>query len=142
MSTSTAQGRDRLLAPLALIPACQHREGELDWFPAVDIFDDLQEYVFQVDVPAAEPGDVQVTVEENGLVISGQRPEPWQEGKTPLRIERPHGHFERRFALPEDADRQKIASVFERGVLELHIRKLVPLRPVAAAPRLKLRSGG
>jgi HSP20 family protein len=150
MNSSATENSDspathRLLAPLALIPACQAGNGEADWFPAVDILEDADEYLFRVDLPELDPEAIQVTVEGGGLLVSGQRPEPGTDAKRFLRIERPHGYFERRFELPEDASRHDIDSTLERGVLELHVRKVrvaaeepAPV-PVNTPPRLKLR---
>jgi len=144
MNATTPASSDRLLAPLATIPACQTWTDEADWFPAVDILEDAEEYLFRIDLPETKPEDIRVVVEQAGLFISGERPEPWQENKTWLRIERPHGYFERRFALPEDASKAEINSIFKEGILEVHVRKvrLVVLNPPTAntPPRLKLAS--
>jgi len=133
----------RLLAPLATIPACQKFDREADWFPPVDILEDAEEYLFRIDLPEMNPADVRVAVEGDGLLISGERPNPEMAAKACLRIERPHGHFARRFALPDDASREEIASALERGVLELHVRKARAAAaepdPENAPPRLKLR---
>ena len=140
----TPASSHRLLAPLATIPACQEWNGEADWFPPVDILEDAEEYLFRIDLPETKPEDIRVVVEGDGLFISGERPEPWQANKTCLRVERPHGYFERRFALPDDASRVEINSVFKESVLELHVRKVRPLAqnpPMAnTPPRLKLAS--
>ncbi len=124
MNTMTPDRYQRLLAPLATIPADQVCNGEADWFPPVDILDDAEEYLFKIDLPEMKPEDVRVVVERDGLFISGERPKPWQEDKKWLRIERPHGYFERRFALPDDASRVEIKSLFNYSVLELHVRKV------------------
>ena len=140
----TPQNYRHLLAPLATIPACQDWHGEADWFPPVDILEDAEEYLFQIDLPETKPEDIRVVVEGDGLCISGQRPEPWQENKAWLRVERPHGYFERRFALPDDASREEIKSIFKEGVLDLHVRKvrILAQNPATAntPPRLKLVS--
>jgi HSP20 family molecular chaperone IbpA len=91
-----------------------------------------------------DPADILVAVEGDVLLISGERPNPAMTAKACLRIERPHGFFERRFALPDDASREEVASALERGVLELHVRKVRAVAaaepaPVNAPPRLKLR---
>jgi HSP20 family protein len=126
MNTTTLARHFRLLAPLATIPADQRDNGDADWFPAVDILEDADEYLFRIDLPEVEQKDIQLVVERDGLVISGVRPDPGSDGKECLRVERPHGYFERRFALPDDASRADIASGFEKGVLELHVRKVSP----------------
>ena len=77
-------------------------------------------------------------------MVSGERPNPWQDDRKHLRIERPHGYFERRFALPDDASREEISTLFADSVLEVHVRKVSPpaQTQVAAStpPSLKLRS--
>ena len=95
----------------------------------MDILEDAEEYLFKIDLPEMKPEEIRVAVERDGLFISGERPQPWQESKKCLRIERPHGYFERRFALPDDASRVEIDSVFNNSVLELHVRKVRPLLP-------------
>ena len=140
----TLASSHRLLAPLATIPACQEWNGEADWFPPVDILEDAEEYLFRIDLPGTKPEDIRVVVEGDGLFISGERPEPRLENKTCLRVERPHGYFERRFALPDDASGVEINSVLNQSVLEVHVRKIGSLvkNPPAAnmPPRLKLVS--
>jgi HSP20 family molecular chaperone IbpA len=132
----TTANSDRLLAPLATIPACRGWHGEADWFPPVDILEDAEEYLFRIDLPETKPEDIRVVTEGDGLFISGERPEPWLENKTCLRVERPHGHFERRFELPDDAHRAEINSVLNASVLEVHVRKVRSLakNPPAANP--------
>ena len=124
---------DRLLAPLATILAVQVCNGDADWFPPVDILEDVGEYLFRIDLPDMQPENVRVVVERDGLFISGERPKPWQEDKKWLRVERPHAYFERRFALPDDASRVEIKSEFNHSVLELHVRKVSPLMQGPAA---------
>jgi len=143
MNTTMLNPHERLLAPLATIPACQHPDREADWFPPVDILEDQREYVFKVDLPDVPPENVQIVVEGEGLFISGQRPKPSAENQTFLRIERPHGYFERRFALPDDASRVEIESLLNGSVLELHVHKIVPQPsppvPTNTTPRLRIR---
>ena len=133
MNASTSAKSDRMLAPLALIPAYQVSHGETDWFPAVDIMEDDEAYLFRIDLPDVDPDDVLVTVEGDGLLISGERAKRATDTPRCLRIERPHGHFERRFFLPDDASRREIESTLERGVLELRVRK-VAIEPHMPAP--------
>jgi HSP20 family protein len=146
MNAMMLDPHDRLLAPLATIPVCQRSRDGVDWFPAVDILEDADEYFFRIDLPELDPGAIQVTVEDGGLLVSGERPESAAGAKKCLRIERPRGHFERRFALPDDASQREISSTLDKGVLELHVhkingsqRQLPKLAPPNTPPRLKLR---
>jgi HSP20 family protein len=130
-----------LLAPLATIPAAQRSRTDADWFPAVDIMEDAGEYLFKIDLPDVNPGNLHVFVEQDGLFVSGERGTPPVEHKKSLRIERPQGYFERRFALPDDANKAAINSTFQNGVLELHVPKAgaAPPNPPVGDTRPKLR---
>jgi HSP20 family molecular chaperone IbpA len=144
MNPTTPGPQARLLTQLAIIPACQTPNDGVDWFPPVDIAEDAEEYLFRIDLPAVSPRDLRVAVEEDTLVISGERPSPCQGERKLLRVERPHGYFVRRFALPDDANGQEINTLFAESVLEVRVRKLssrkVTLAPSNAPPRLRLRS--
>lgn len=127
--------------PLATIPTGQRSNGDADWFPPVDIFQDSLEYLFKIDLPEVSPEDMRVFVEQDDLVISGERPMVADPEKRCLRVERPHGHFERRFALPDDASRVEIVPLFKECVLELHIRKIgsISENPAQATSSYKLK---
>ena len=135
---------DRLLAPLATIPACQKPNQEANWFPPVDILEDAEEYLFRIDLPGVKVEDLRLAVEGDGLVISGVRPNPWQDAGKYLRVERPYGYFERRFALPDDVSTGEISTFFSDCVLEVRARKttakLKTLVPSNATPRLRLQA--
>ncbi len=136
--------QDRLLTQLAAIPACQTPNDGADWFPPVDIIEDAEEYLFKIDLPEVNPDNLRVAVEDGELVISGQRANPWQGERKPLRVERPYGYFARRFALPHDANSQEISTLFAESVLEVRLPKagssIRPPAPTNAPPRLRLRT--
>ncbi len=132
-----------LLPAFTSIPACQRCGNNFDWFPAVDILEGADEYLLIIDLPDVRAENIQVFVQGDGLFVSGERLEPATTGKKCLRIERPHGHFERRFSLPDDVNRAGIDSVFQEGLLEVHIRKagsvLTNTASADARPKLRLR---
>lgn len=112
------------MASLVAVPACQSRDGDTDWFPAVDLTETGREYVFEVDLPGLKPGEVQVRVDSDELSISGQRMPRHQGGKN-VRVERPSGAFVRHLPLPQDADGE-INATFHDGVLELRVPRAHP----------------
>jgi HSP20 family molecular chaperone IbpA len=144
MNPTTPGPQDRLLTQLAMIPACQTPNDGADWFPPVDIAEDAEEYLFKIDLPEVSPDNLRVAVEEDMLVISGERANPWRGERKLLRVERPHGYFVRRFALPDDSNTREISTLFAESVLEVRVRKassrMQTPAPTNAPPRLRLRS--
>ena len=144
MSVTTPSPQDRLLTQLAAIPASQTSIDGADWFPPVDIVEDSEEYLFKIDLPEVNPDNLRVAVEEDELVVCGERADPWHGGRKLLRVERPHGYFVRRFALPNDAEPRGISTLFAESVLEIRLRKagsgMQPPAPTNAPPKLRLRS--
>ncbi|KAF5813487.1 putative small heat shock protein HSP20 [Helianthus annuus] len=88
-------------------------------------------YAFIVDMPGLKSGDIKVQVEDdNVLVISGERNrEEEKEGAKYVRMERRIGKFMRKFALPENANTDKISAVCQDGVLTVTVEKLPPPEP-------------
>ena len=111
--------RNLSVASLNALPACQTRDGDTDWFPAVDVTEAGQEYVIEVDLPGLKPDEMQVRADADGLFISGQRV-PRHQGDKRVRVERPSGAFIRHLPWPPDAHGE-IRAIFSHGVLELHV---------------------
>ena len=64
-------------------PALSH------WTPSVDIKTEEKQYLIYVDIPGVEPDDIEVFVEQNALVIKGERHTETEEKKEGYsRIER------------------------------------------------------
>lgn len=111
---------------LNTIPACQQRVADTDWFPAVDVSDTGDEYLFEFDVPGLKLDDIQISRDDAALYLNGER-KTLRYGGESLRAERPAGVFVRRLVLPADACGDEIHAMLQDGVLELHVpRKLPP----------------
>jgi len=119
-----SNNRNLFVASLNAVPACQMRDGDTDWFPAVDVTETGQEYVFDVDLPGLKPEEIQLRVRSDGLYISGQRV-PRHRGGEPVRVERPAGAFVRQLPLPPDACGE-IRATFGEGILELRVPRARP----------------
>jgi HSP20 family protein len=95
-----------------------------EWTPLADITEDDREYVIKAELPELRKEDVKVTVENGVLTISGERKFEKEEKKKKYhRVERGYGSFVRTFALPEDANANKVKAQFKQGMLELHLPK-------------------
>ena len=92
------------------------------WSPAADIAQTEDSYSLTVDLPGLSREDIDVTVEDHVLTLSGER-RIEREGQSMDRIERVHGRFARRFHLPTDIDASAVSAEFENGVLSIVIPK-------------------
>jgi len=118
--------RDLFRAVLNAVPACQQRVADTDWFPAVDVSDTGEEYLFEFDFPGLKLEDIQISRDDAALYLNGER-KTLRFGANSLRAERPAGVFMRRLVLPADACGDEIHALLQDGVLELHVpRKLPP----------------
>ena len=95
-----------------------------EWAPAVDVIEDDKEYLIKVELPEVHKDDVNVTVENGTLTITGERKAEKEEKTRKFhRVERFYGRFERSFSVPTDADETKVNAEFKDGVLRVHLAK-------------------
>jgi HSP20 family protein len=107
-----------------------------DWSPEVDISEDDHGYLLKADLPEMEKEDVNVTVEDGILCVSGERKTEKEDKKRKFhRIERSSGNFRRSFTLPEDADSKKVTAEFRDGVLKVHL----PTTPIARSKAIEVK---
>jgi len=94
-----------------------------EWAPAIDVLQRDEDLVIRAELPGAKPEDVDVTVQNGVLTISGKREEEKEEERGGYLVkERRYGSFRRSLQLPEDVDESKINARFENGVLEVTIQ--------------------
>lgn len=100
------------------------------WAPAVDIREEADRFVLYADLPGVDPQDIDVQMERGLLTIKGERHvEASNDNGSYSRIERMHGVFHRRFALPESADPERITASGFNGVLQVVIPKRSESQP-------------
>ena len=94
------------------------------WAPRVDIREEADRFVIFADIPGVEPKDIEIHMDKGILTLKGERTaESSTETDRYSRIERAHGTFYRRFALPDSANPEGIAATGKNGVLEISIPK-------------------
>ncbi len=96
--------------------------------PAVNEKVDEKGYYLEIDLPGVKKENIDISVNDGILVVSGERKfEKEEEKKHYTKIETFFGRFERAFKLPADADTENIEAKFEDGVLKIFIpRKQKP----------------
>lgn len=94
------------------------------WAPRVDIKEEDKRFVIFADVPGVDPKAIEIHMDKGILSLKGERASESKEANGQFtRVERTHGTFYRRFALPDSADADGITAVGRHGVLEISIPK-------------------
>ena len=106
-------------------------EGLRDaWIPAVDVQETDNSFVFTAELPGLGKEDVDITLEENLLTLSGERQlSETEEGETFHRVERSYGKFSRSFTLPSQVDNSQVAASFKDGLLTIEVPKSEQAQP-------------
>jgi HSP20 family protein len=108
-----------------------------DWVPAVDIVEEKDRFVLRADVPGVNPDDIDVSMENGVLSVSGQRlEESSEETEGVRRLERISGRFYRRFSLPDTANADEISATSTNGILEV----VIPKQPEVKARRITVKT--
>jgi HSP20 family protein len=103
----------------------QDENPTADWAPAVDIIEDKDRFILRADVPGVDPADIDVSMDNGVLTVSGERKTENTTDKDGFRrVERSFGRFYRRFNLPDTADADGIRATSANGILEISIPKL------------------
>jgi HSP20 family protein len=100
------------------------------WSPAVDVRETENGIMVSTELPGLKSEDVNITVENGVLSISGERKQEWEEkdGESHM-IERQYGRFERSFRLPRTVDTEKVSAKLENGVLNIELPRSDTARP-------------
>jgi HSP20 family protein len=101
-----------------------------DWTPALDASEDKDKYVVSVEIPGMKKEDINVTVHDGVLTVSGERrhEKDVKEG-TVHRTERYYGKFSRSVSLPSAVQADKVAAAYKDGILSVEIPKAEEAKP-------------
>lgn len=100
-----------------------HAPGFLPDFGRTDVYLKGKTLVIETELPGTRREDIQVLVENNRLIISGEvRRHEEVRDEHYIRMGRHYGAFHRVFPLPEEVDdKRAIRAKFENGVLRVEI---------------------
>lgn len=105
------------------------------WMPLVDIREEADRFVLYADIPGVDPQEIEVQMDKGLLTIKGERrAEATEQTQRYSRVERLHGNFHRRFALPDSADPDGITASGQNGVLQI----VIPKRPESTPRRIQV----
>ena len=99
-------------------------------FPAVNIWASDQDVIVTAEVPGVDPANLDITVAENILRLTGSRkPEELKPGEVSHRQERAIGEFTRSFRLPYAVDSGKVEAGYEKGILKVRLPRAEADKP-------------
>lgn len=97
--------------------------------PPVDIFEDAEGVTLLADLPGVSKERLNVRVERDALVIEGDVQIELPEDMDALYADVRATHYQRRFALSDELDAEKIAANLKDGVLTVHLPKRAEMKP-------------
>ncbi len=108
--------------------------------PAVSVAETNDAFEVTAELPGVDEKDINVSVDDNQLVISGEKKmESTKEEKNWHVEERSYGSFYRSMLLPFEPEDGAVEAHFDKGVLRLTIKK--PAKAVKTTKTIDIKTG-
>jgi HSP20 family protein len=108
-------------------------------FPRLDMHQEGDQLVIRADLPGVDKNAVEISITDEGLVISGERRHVAEQAERDYyRVERGFGRFRRVIPLPPEADAESAVATLEDGVLELKLNAV----PRKTGKRVEIQEKG
>lgn len=107
------------------------RAGQLftGWSPALDLYQNTDNIVAMVELPGMRKEDIEISLHDETLTISGERKYESTNGDKAQRTERYVGSFRRSIALPTRVDANKVNASYRDGILTVTLPKAEEVKP-------------
>jgi HSP20 family protein len=93
------------------------------WVPTTDVFAKGEDLVIRVSLSGVYPEDVDITLSNGVLTVSGERRSELDEDEVSFYVrERYYGAFRRSITLPAGIDEDDIRADYDNGLLEIVVR--------------------
>jgi HSP20 family protein len=100
------------------------------WAPALDVHENKDGYSIRVELPGMKREDIEVSLQDGALVISGERKtETITEDTEVHRQERYFGRFSRALTLPSAVAADKVKAQYKDGILTVTLAKAEEAKP-------------
>jgi HSP20 family protein len=110
------------------------------FMPRLEMTETDADVKVSVELPGMDEKDVQVSLENQVLTISGEKKsESKDKGEGYFRSERTYGMFRRQLTLPEGVNEDDVNAVFKNGVLSVTFPKRQVVN--AAAKKISIKRG-
>ena len=100
------------------------------WAPALDVHEDKEGYTIRAELPGMKREDIEVSIQDGALVISGERhQEKINEGTEVHRQERYYGRFSRVLTLSTAVSSDQVKATYKDGILTVALPKAEEAKP-------------
>jgi HSP20 family protein len=108
------------------------------WSPALDVEETEDRFVLHIELPGIDPNDVDVSLEENVLTVTGER-RFYTERETDnfRRVERRFGRFHRSIRMPDRVNADAVEAAYRDGLLTITVPKAEEAKP----RRIEVKAG-
>jgi HSP20 family protein len=107
------------------------RTGQLftAWSPALDLYQNSDNVIAVVELPGMRREDIEISLHDGTLTISGERKRETPNGEKAERTERYIGTFRRSITLPSRVDANKVTATYRDGILTVTLPKAEEAKP-------------
>jgi HSP20 family protein len=107
------------------------RESEFfGWAPPMDLYEDKNNLVVRAELPGMKKEDIDISLHQGSLVISGERKTEVEEGQGDAsRAERFFGRFQRALELPKAVNSEGVTATYQDGILTVTLPKTEESKP-------------
>ena len=99
------------------------------WSPALDLYQNADNVVAIVELPGMRKEDIEISLHDGTLTVSGERKSESVEGEKPERTERVTGKFRRSITLPARVETDKVNATYKDGILTVTLPKAEDAKP-------------
>jgi len=110
-------------------PLSRASEAESGMRPPVDVFEDTDGLTLLADLPGVSKERLNVRVERDTLIVEGEVQIALSEQMQAVYADIRSTHYERRFALSDELETERIEASLKDGVLTVRIPKRAETKP-------------
>ena len=99
------------------------------WSPALDLYQSNDNIVAVIELPGMRKEDIEISLHDGTLTISGERKRESANGDKAERTERYVGTFRRSITLPTRVDANKVNASYQDGILTVTLPKAEEVKP-------------
>ena len=107
----------------------EDRLNESHGSTTVDVYENENEFVVSAELPGFEQEDINISLNDGRLTVTGEREFEKKENEEYHRVERWYDQFHRSFQIPGTVDAEKIKAELNSGVLTVAIPKKEEVKP-------------